>query len=235
MSNNIAIIPARAGSKRIPRKNIIDFDGKPMIAWTIEAAIKSNLYSKVLVSTDCEEIAEISRKYGADVPFLRQGFSDDITPVSEATVDALIQAEEYWATTFVSVTQLMANCPLRSSADIVNFHNEFSKRDVDFLLSCFKFGWMNPWWAFKLNEQNNHTFLFPDALEKRSQDLDDLFCPTGSIWMAKGKALKRTSSFHSPSKQFYPINWVAAVDIDDENDLQMAKLISQNLLDQIEI
>ena len=82
MSNGIAIIPARGGSKRIPKKNIIDFNGKPMIAWTIKAALESKLFSKVLVSTDSEEIAEISQKYGADVPFLRRSFSDDITPVS---------------------------------------------------------------------------------------------------------------------------------------------------------
>jgi CMP-N-acetylneuraminic acid synthetase len=226
IGNNIAIIPARGGSKRIPKKNIIDFNGKPMIAWTIEAAISSNMFSKVIVSTDSEEIAEISRQYGADVPFLRRDFSDDITPVSEATVDALIQAEEYWDTTFDTVTQLMANCPLRSAADIVNFHNEFSKRDVDFLLSCFKFGWMNPWWAFKLTEENDHSFLFPNALTKRSQDLDDLFCPTGSIWMARADELKRSKSFYGDNQQFSEINWISAVDIDDEHDLQFAKSIA---------
>lgn len=226
MINNIAIIPARGGSKRIPRKNVIDFDGKPMIAWTIDAAIKSNLYSKVLVSTDCEDIAEISRKYGAEVPFLRRGFSDDITPVSEATCDALIQAEEYWDTNFGTVTQLMANCPLRSAADIINFHNEFSKRNVDFLLSCFKFGWMNPWWAFRLTAQNDHNFLFPTALTQRSQDLDDLFCPTGSIWMGEAEALKKSLTFYGEKQQFSEINWIAAVDIDDEDDLQFAKSLS---------
>ena len=227
-NNNIAIIPARGGSKRILKKNIVDFDGKPMIAWTIEAAINSNLFSKVLVSTDCEEIAAISRAYGADVPFLRRGFSDDITPVSEATCDAVIQAEEYWNMTFDTVTQLMANCPLRTAKDMVSFYNEFSARKVDFLLSCFKFGWMNPWWAFKLSEQHNHTFLFPNALTQRSQDLDDLYCPTGSIWIADSKALKREKTFQGVNKQFFQIDWIAAVDIDDENDLRLAMLIAQN-------
>ncbi|MDB4427352.1 acylneuraminate cytidylyltransferase family protein [Porticoccaceae bacterium] len=226
IGSNIAIIPARGGSKRIPKKNIIDFKGKPMIAWTIEAAISSNMFSKVIVSTDSEEIAEISRKYGADVPFLRRDFSDDITPVSQATVDALIQAEDYWDTTFFTVTQLMANCPLRSAADIVNFHNEFSNRDVNFLLSCFKFGWMNPWWSFKLTEENDHSYLFPNALTQRSQDLDDLFCPTGSIWMARADELKRSKSFYGDNQQFNEINWISAVDIDDEHDMQFAKSLA---------
>ena len=134
---NIAIIPARSGSKRIPKKNIVEFNGKPMIAWTIEAALNSNMFSKILVSTDCEEIAEISREFGADVPFLRRGFSDDFTPSAEATCDSLLQAEEYWEVSFTTVTQLMANCPLRTGSDIKNFHMKFFERREDFLLSCF--------------------------------------------------------------------------------------------------
>jgi CMP-N-acetylneuraminic acid synthetase len=227
MTNDIAIIPARGGSKRIPRKNIIDFNGKPMIAWTIEAALETGLYSKVLVSTDSKEIAEISTRFGAEVPFLRTGNYDDFTSVSEATCGALVQAEKYWNIKFDTVTQLMANCPLRTAKDITSFATEFNRKDTNFLLSCFKFGWMNPWWAFKLNEQNNHTFIFPDALKKRSQDLDDLFCPTGSIWMAKGKALKKSQSFYGDKQQFSPIHWIAAVDIDDKQDLEFAMSLSQ--------
>jgi len=224
---NIAIIPARGGSKRIPRKNIIEFEGKPMIAWTIEAAVASGLFSKVLVSTDCEEIAEISREFGAEVPFLRDGNSDDFTDISEATCGALVQAEGYWNTTFDTVTQLMANCPLRRSGEIQEFHREFRSRKIDCMLSCFKFGWMNPWWAFRMDKQNKHSFLFDDAIKRRSQDLDDLFCPTGSIWIAKAESLKKTRSFHINSQQFYEIDWVSAVDIDDENDLRFAISLAQ--------
>ncbi|MDA8865591.1 acylneuraminate cytidylyltransferase family protein [Gammaproteobacteria bacterium] len=223
--NNIAIIPARGGSKRIPRKNIIDFNGKPMIAWTIEAALKSKLFSKVIVSTDSEEIAGISRDYGADVPFLRSTFSDDISPVSQATYSALIQAEEFWNTNFDTVTQLMPNCPLRTKIDIVHFHDEFFDSDANFLLSCFKFGWMNPWWAFKLDEQKNHSFLFDNKIKMRSQDLDDLFCPTGSIWMARAEEFKRSKSFYGKKQKFGEISWVSAMDIDDENDLDFAKAL----------
>src|SRR5690606_22090036 len=92
----IAIIPARGGSKRLPKKNILDFKGKPMIAWTIEAAISSELFDKVIVSTDTEEIKEISIQYGAEVPFLRQNTGDDFSPVSLATIEALNQAEKYF-------------------------------------------------------------------------------------------------------------------------------------------
>jgi len=223
MYSNIAIIPARSGSKRIPMKNIIDFNGKPMIAWTIEAAISSGLFTKVLVSTDSEEIAEISRNYGAEVPFLRDNYADDITPVSVATCEALNQAERFWNTKFDNVTQLLANCPLRTANDIILFHDDFLGREVDFLLSCFKFGWMNPWWAFKLNENNQHTFLFKNSTKKRSQDLDNLYCPTGSIWMGKANILKVKKSFYTKNQQFKEISWISAVDIDDNNDLNFAR------------
>lgn len=225
MVNNIAIIPARGGSKRVPKKNILDFDGKPMIAWTIEAAIDSNIFSKVLVSTDCEEIAEISRSFGAEVPFLRRNFSDDITPVSVATCDALKQAEEYWDEEFDCVVQLMANCPLRNSSDIANSMNAFIQNKRDFQISCFKFGWMNPWWAFKFNESGGHESMFPDAQFQRSQDLDDLFCPTGSIWIANAKKLKDSDTFYGNNYKFEEINWISAVDIDDYDDLNFAKTL----------
>lgn len=90
----IAVIPARGGSKRIPKKNIVNLNGKPMIAWTIEAALKSKYIDEVLVSTDDEEIAEIGKDYGAKVPFLRNANADDHSPISLATVRALKQWEE---------------------------------------------------------------------------------------------------------------------------------------------
>ena len=197
-----------------------------MIAWTIKAAIESDLFSRVLVSTDCEEISKISREYGAEVPFLRSGNSDDFTEVSKATCDALFQAEDHWGIEFDTVTQLMANCPLRNSKVIKDFHKEFLARNVNFLLSCFKFGWMNPWWAFKINENNEHSFIFDNALEQRSQDLEDLFCPTGSVWIAKASALKNTHSFYDENHQFFEIDWISAVDIDDEKDLNFARSLS---------
>lgn len=226
VAKNIAIIPARGGSKRIPKKNMIEFNGKPMIAWTIEAALNSNLYSKVLVSTESEEIANVAIKYGAEVPFLREAFYDDITPVSLATFSALTQAEDYWGTKFETVTQLMANCPLRNRQDIKVFYEEFYKRKVDFLLSCFKFGWMNPWWAFSKDGNQEHSFLFEGAIKQRSQDLEELFCPTGSIWMANAELFKSYQTFYGKNYQFHEINWISAIDIDDYNDLEFAKSVS---------
>lgn len=222
---SIAIIPARGGSKRIPKKNILDFNGKPMIAWTIEAALQTGDFSRVLVSTDDEEIAEVAAKYGAEVPFLRKTAADDISPVSVATIAALEQAEEYWGETYDLVVQLMANCPLRTSATISSMIHYFNEHQIDFLISAFKFGWMNPWWASKLNENSEPEQLFKNALNSRSQDLPDLYCPTGAVWMAKSDSLKSAGSFYGPAYRFGRISWEDAVDIDDYEDLVFAKAV----------
>ena len=94
IGDQIAVIPARGGSKRIPRKNIIGFFGKPLIAWTIDAARESGLFDRVLVSTDDAEIAAIARDWGAEVPFLRDRHADDVAPVARATLRALEQVRE---------------------------------------------------------------------------------------------------------------------------------------------
>ena len=221
----IAIIPARGGSKRIPKKNIIDFMGKPMIAWTIEAAVKSKIFDKIIISTDSEEIAKVGRDYGLEVPFLRQDKNDDISPVSEATIAAVKQAEVHYNEKYDIVVQLMANAPIRNEDDIKNQYNEFIKYNRNFQLSSFKFGWMNPWWAAKINKDGSPDWLYPDGIVKRSQDLEDLYCPTGVIWIANIEKLLKSDTFYGPGHKFCELNWKSAVDIDDYDDLEFAKAI----------
>ena len=221
--SKIAIILARGGSKRLPKKNILEFYEKPLVAWTIEAAIKSNQYEHVLVSTDCKEIAALSIKYGAEVPFLRKESSDDYASSTEATLSALTQAENYWNMNFDSVSQLMANCPLRDDGDIKKMMDFFEKSGAPSQISSFKFGWMNPWWAAKLDKKNKPTQIFNEVLNKRSQDLEELYCPSGAFWIAKTSLLKKYKSFYMPNHIFCPIHWISAMDIDDANDFEMAK------------
>lgn len=218
--DRIAIIPARGGSKRIPDKNIIDFHGKPMIAWTIESAIQSGLFDQVIVSTDSEKIAQISIRYGAHIPFLRKEFVDDHSPISFVTIDALnnIQPKKYKI-----VTQLMANCPLRNHIDIKNSLEVFEKNSHDFQISMFQFGWMNPWWAYRLSDKNNPEPLFSDELRnQRSQDQKPLYCPTGAIWVARYDKLMKEKTFYGEGFKAFIMDWKNAIDIDNYEDLEMA-------------
>lgn len=220
---HIAVILARGGSKRLPRKNILEFHGKPLLAWTIEAALESACYQRVLVSTDDPEIAGIARSYGAEVPFLRNVAADDISPSSEATLAALDQAEKHWGERYEFVSQLMANCPLRSSSDINDAVDNFLRRGADFQISCFRFGWMNPWWAARLDDEQRPDFLFPEARAQRSQDLPPLYCPSGAIWIANSSELRQSRTFYGRSHIFHPMDWMSAMDIDDAEDLLMAR------------
>lgn len=229
----IAIIPARGGSKRIVDKNIIDFSGKPMIAWTIEAAKSSKLFDRVLVSTDDERIAAVARTWGAEVPFLRSEFSDDYSTVSLATASALKQAQEYWSEDYETVVQLMANCPMRNCKDIETALQKFRHGNRIFQISCFGYGWMNPWWAVKLDDNNRPDKLFPQALESRSQDLPPLYCPTGAIWIANVERLLSEMNFYGKGHVFEPMEWDHAIDIDDDQDLKMATLISKAALHEL--
>jgi CTP:molybdopterin cytidylyltransferase MocA len=123
----LAVIPARGGSKRVPRKNVRELAGRPLIAYTVEAALDSGVFARVVVSTDDEEIARIGRACGAEAPFLRAAsLSDDVTPVSAATADALGRLDPY-GTVFADVAQLMANCPLRTAEDIRASHVAFRR------------------------------------------------------------------------------------------------------------
>jgi N-acylneuraminate cytidylyltransferase len=144
----IAIIPARGGSKRIPQKNIIDFYNKPIIGWTIEAALKTEIFQTVYVDTDRDEIASIAIKYGAQIPFLRDNYNDDYSTVSQSSTYFLERLKKIEVNSNY-VIQLMANCPLRTSESIKKAFDNFIKTDTDFQISCFKYGWMNPCWALK--------------------------------------------------------------------------------------
>jgi CMP-N-acetylneuraminic acid synthetase len=222
----IAIIPAREGSKRIPKKNIIDFCGKPMVAWTIEAALRTNLFDQVLVSTDSQEIAQVAEAFGAVVPFLRKENFDDFVPVSDATISALKQSEDYWKVEYEVVVQLMANCPLRTESHILDAMSAFESGGVGCQVSCFRFGWMNPWWAATLDEDSFPQPLFPEAMVKRSQDQPSLFSPTGAIWIANRTALLSSMSFYGPKHRYHPMDWHAAIDIDNYEDLKMARVLA---------
>lgn len=219
----LAVIPARGGSKRIPNKNIIDFHGKPLIAWAIEEIQKTNLFEKIIVSTDDKQIADVAKKYGASIPFLREKYADDYSPVSLVTACVL---EQLLPSKYDIVVQLMPNCPLRTVEDIKSALDNFINNNYDFQISCFPFDWMNPWWAYQLDEKKNPTPVFEDEIRnRRSQDQPKLYCPTGAIWIAKADKLLEQTNFYGKGVKFFPMSWQNALDIDNYEDLEMASVL----------
>jgi N-acylneuraminate cytidylyltransferase len=223
--HTIAIIPARGGSKRVPGKNIRPLAGKHLIAYTIDAALESALFHRVVVSTDSEDIAEVARANGAEVPFLRSSeISDDVTPISVATADALERLDPD-GTQYQSVAQLMANCPLRTAEDLVSSYKQFYETAAVAQISVVRYGWQNPWWAMKRADNFVLDPLFPGEMSARSQDLPELFCPTGAIWWGKTRAIREQKTFHIPGRTGWEIEWRHGVDIDTPEDMAFAEAL----------
>lgn len=221
----IAIIPARGGSKRIPGKNIKPLAGKPIIAYSIDAARESGLFGRVVVSTDSQEIAEVARQYNAEVPFLRdQTLADDLTPVSSATADALLRLDPS-GERFDSVAQLMPNCPLRTAGDVIESYRQFGKSVAESQISVVRYGWQNPWWAMRRNERHELEPIFKEQMTMRSQDLPELVCPTGAIWWARAVVLRRAKTFHVENRTGWEIPWYRGIDIDTLEDWAMAEVL----------
>ena len=225
MSRRIAIIPARGGSTRLPRKNILPLGGEPLIYWTIAAAKKSNLFDRILVSTDDAEIAEVALKNGAEVPFLREMYADDYSPSSLATLTALNNAEAYWGERFDVVAQLLPTCPLRGADEILTGMKKFDIHGAPAQISVFDYGWMNPWWAMRKQPDGQPDWLFPNARMQRSQDLDKLYCPTGALWIARAEVLRTAQTFYAPGHVLEPMPWESALDIDTKEDFFMAEVM----------
>lgn len=219
---NLAVIPARGGSKRLPRKNVLLLAGEPLIAHSIRAAITSGVFDKVVVSTDDLEIAEVARRYGAEVPFMRDPhLADDHTPVSQATVDAVTRLLAH-GFTFDRVAQLMPNCPLRNADDVRDSLAAFDAQAFASQVSVTRYGWQNPWWALERGPDGAARPLFQEQLMRRSQDLPALFCPTGAVWWADATALMNHGTFHLHERALFELPWHRAVDIDDSDDFELA-------------
>ena len=221
----IAVIPARGGSRRIPRKNVIDLAGRPMIGHTIQAALESECFSRVVVSTDDAEIAAIAREIGAEVPGLRPlSLADDQTPVSAATAYLLRELAEDGAT-YDLVCQLMANCPLRTAADVRLSLDAFQASDATAQISVTRFRFQSPWWAAQLDAGHHLEPLFSEAATARSQDLPALFCPTGAVWWARSGVLLEEETFHVDGRTGWEMSWINALDIDEPDELELARVL----------
>jgi len=227
----LAVIPARGGSKRIPGKNVRSLLGRPTIAYTIEAALQSCLFTRVVVSTDSQDIATIALQCGAEVPFLRDSsLADDSTPVSLVTADTLKRLDP-GGDTFCYVAQLMANCPLRTAQDIRDSYEQFIYTRAESQISVTRYGWQNPWWAMQRTAIYELKPIFERHVTQRSQDLPDLFCPTGAIWWGQAHVLRCEKTYHIAKRTGWEIPWQRAVDIDTEDDWEMAELLMRRRLD----
>ena len=228
--NNIAIIPARGGSKRIPRKNIRQIDGKPLISFPILSALESKVFSDVFVSTDDEEIADIAREYGAKVPFVRDSeLSNDFTSTVPVIRDAIerISVKNY---KFDNCCCIYPTSIFVTSKDLIDSSAKFNQVKLDsFLISVVKYPYPIQR-ALSMDLEGGVAFLDPQHLSTRSQDLPKTYHDAAQFyWGSKAAWLKNDSVFTKSTG--YLISSSRIQDIDEEEDLQRAEYLyrTQNI------
>lgn len=219
----ISIIPARGGSKGISRKNVKLLSGKPLITYTIEGALRSKYLNRVIVSTEDEEIENISKRYGAEVikrpAILAQDDSSTIDSIFHVLEALDLQKEKNNA-----VVLLQPTSPLRSSEDISNAIELFLNNNCDSIVSVCEYG-HPPYWAYKVEGKYLKPVLGNIYFKMRRQDLPKSYVPNGAIYISTVGALQENKSFNSSRTLPYVMPLIRSVDIDSELDFIMAESI----------
>ena len=218
----MGLIPARSNSKRIPRKNIKDLCGKPLIAWTIEAAKNANLLDEVIVSTDNNEIAQIAQEWGANVPFMRpEEISADSTPSIEPVLHAIQHLPEYdW------ILLLQPTSPLRTVEDICGIIDLAKNKKASSAVSVAE-AISHPYWTYTL-ENGKLLNLCESETVLLSQDLPPAYTLNGALYLASRNFLETKRTFKDESTIAYVMPRHRSVDIDDMNDWEFVEYLIKN-------
>jgi pseudaminic acid cytidylyltransferase len=223
MNKTIAIIPARGGSKRIPRKNIKDFHGMPLIAYSIKVALKSKLFYKVIVSTDDEEIAKIAREYGASVPFIRPiELSDDFTGTG-AVVNHALQYLKEQGEIYDFVCTIYATAPFLDEKYLIKGFEKLKNSNARNAFSCTSMPFPIQR-TFKITRDERCEMFWPENFSKRSQDLEEAFQDAGQFYWTNLNIKSKEIIF---SKDSIPIILPRFLvqDIDTLEDWQRAEIM----------
>lgn len=224
MYNNktfLAIIPARGGSKGLPGKNIKELCGKPLISWSIESGFKSKYIDEVMVTTDSKEIANISKLYGANVPFLRPDYlSSDIATTFDAVKHAIDFYKNEIQKEFDYIILLEPTSPLREDDDIDNMIVKMMDKEIDFD-SIVSIGEVHEHPSImKKTYDDNFLISYCESLEMKSrrQDNDIAYFPYGVAYLVKTKCLLEEKTFYTRRNTFYKIKKYQCYEIDDIYD-----------------
>lgn len=222
----IAIIPARGGSKGIKNKNIIDVCGKPLIAYTVEAANKSEYVDRVLVTTDSEKIADVAKEYGASVPFLRPA---DLAGDHSKTIDCVLHAINHMKAQgedFEICVLLQPTSPLRSKDDIDHALELFAKNAYEPLVAVSEVQ-DSPILIRSIGEDGVLQNILSRNSTIRRQDMDIYYRVNGSIYICRSDELNSETSFND-FKRYYVMEKSHSVDVDELADLEIVKYYLQN-------
>lgn len=230
----VAIIPARGGSKRIPRKNIRDFCGKPIISWSIEAAVQSGCFEKVIVSTEDAEIACIARECGADIPFTRPlRLADDHT----GTMAVIRHAIDWYVENEQSpdhVCCIYATAPFVLPADIQKGLEALSSSGASYAFSVTNYEYPIAR-ALRVTQEGRVQMLHPEHIETRSQELESAYHDAGQFYWGRSAAWRAKVPIFSPDSTAVILPPYRVHDIDTEDDWVRAELMFEALQRNTEV
>jgi N-acylneuraminate cytidylyltransferase len=226
---NVAVIPARGGSKRIPRKNIKLFHGKPMIAWSINAAAKSGCFDRVIVSTDDEEIASVARKLGAETPFMRpEKLADDFAgtlPVMRHAVEWLSLQEQVPD----AVCCIYATAPFIRPDDIIAGLDKLISNQCDYAFTVTSYP-APIQRAFKITDMQRVVMFYPDQYQTRSQDLEPAYHDAAQFYWGTSAAWLEERAMFSAGSTPIILPRYRVQDIDTSEDWQQAEWLFKLML-----
>jgi CMP-N,N'-diacetyllegionaminic acid synthase len=222
---NLAIIPARSGSKGLKDKNIKLLNGKPLLAYTIEAAKKSGLCDEIMVSTDSREYADIAKKWGANVPFLRSDELSNDTASSWDVVKDVIERYRILGTEFDTVALLQPTSPLRTSNDIVKGYKVLKEKAANFVVGVCEMD-HSPLWSNTLPENlSMENFIRPDVVEMPRQSIPIYYRINGALYIVKVDYLMRTPDIYGDRSFASVMRKQNSIDIDDQLDFTIAEVL----------
>lgn len=218
---SIAIITARGGSKRIPKKNIKDFCGKPIIAYSIETALKSELFDEVMVSTDSEEIADIARKYGANIPFMRSLETSNDHAVTADVLAEVLSGYKSIGKTFDTILCLYPTAPFVTADRLKDAFSRFSMTKPNSLMSVVRFDF--PPQRAVIMRDGKVEFQYPEYALTRSQDLEPLYHDCGQFYILDADSFSKYHALVMPDTIPYIVPGEEVQDIDNESDWLIAE------------
>lgn len=219
----LAVIPARGGSKGVPRKNIRDLAGKPLIAWTIEEANKSGYIDYLIVSSEDEEILQISRQWGANTPFIRpKKLAEDNTPGIEVVLHAVQECPEY-----THVLLLQPTSPLCRAEHIDSFIEQFHSQDMKCSIAVTSPD-KHPMWMFTMDDNNQLNPFFKGTIPTNRQECPAAYAINGALYMAEIFWLQRNRSFLSEETRGFYMPPEVSLDIDTELDFKICNFLFQS-------
>lgn len=219
---NIAIIPARGGSKRLPGKNIKLLAGKPMIALTIEAALESNIFDHVFVSTDDKEIARISKNFGAEVPFMRpKELASDTATTNDVVTHLVDWFEKKYGHSVSNIAILQPTSPLRKARHIEESMELMQERSAKAVVSVCELEHPIQFCNTLGINGSMDGFITPDAI-RRTQDLKLYYRLNGAIYIFDREYVGKLNKLYSSGTHAYIMDQKSSIDIDTENDFELA-------------